>query len=225
MRPALLAGLLNYKEYSMKNRLLFLYSITLISLSSASLFAKGDETVEEKTASTSCPVGDSSCSAQVGGTGHKTAVIDCAGAGTECAAVINAVGDVVNVNVSSYPVKDLGIISQDKKAPITLPEEPGKTIYSITPTSGESAKKTIVILFDHTVPRPGSADFFKKVIKIYRQFKGDNPMNWTEVGMISSTEKKLGDVTVTFKTDGTAVYTDPTGKLHVFALGKIKLKS
>lgn len=50
-------------------------------------------------------------------------------------------------------------------------------------------------------------------------------MNWTEVGMISSTEKQLGDVTVTFKTDGTAAYTDPTGKLHVFALGKLKLKS
>ena len=108
---------------------------------------------------------------------------------------------------------------------LALPQETGKyLLYTITPTTGPAANRPIYILLKNIVPKGPLAG--KTVIKVYRQFQGDNPFQWTEAGTISSRAKTLGPAeNVIFKSDGTATWTDPQSKaVYIFALGKLKLE-
>ena len=158
--------------------------------------------------------------------GGKTAIADCAGEGSSCSAVVNAIGDVITFDALSMTPKFLGKITAEKTIEIDFPEKVNsKMLYSVIPSIGKSRGKLIFILLDHVQPKPGSKNEGKTDIKVYRQFMGDKPTQWTEVGEIVSTEKEIGKAPITFKPDGTAVAKEPgTGKIKVFALGVPKLK-
>lgn len=158
--------------------------------------------------------------------GGKTAITDCSGEQSNCSAVVNAIGDVIKFDALSMTPKFLGKITQEKTVDIDLPEKQNsKMLYSLIPSSGESAGKLIFVLFDNVTPKIGSRHEGKTDIKVYRQFMGDRPTQWTEVGEIITSEKELGKASVTIKPDGTATTKEPaTGKTKVFALGIAKLK-
>ncbi len=190
------------------------------------LLGKGDVQKEEKIALGACSGEDVSCKAEVAGAGGGVAIESCQGIGAQCEARITAVGQIMKLDATKEKVISWGKISKETKADITLPDKVGThTLYSIIPAIGEAQGKTVRILFDNTVQRPGSRTASKTVIRIYRQFAGNTPLEWEEVGRIISPYKKLESASVLFKPDGTASWTDPrTGKLFVFALGKLKLK-
>jgi len=156
----------------------------------------------------------------------KTAVVDCAGAASACTAVVNAVGDVISYDVTGETPKFLGKISQEKKISVDFPQVPGtKTLYSLVPGTGESQGKLIYVLFDNVIQRPGSKDFGKTVIKIYRQFTGEPATQWTEVGMLVTPTTAIPGEEITIQPDGTASWTrSTTGEVFIFALGRINLK-
>jgi hypothetical protein len=156
---------------------------------------------------------------------QKTAVATCGGPDSSCSAVVNAIGDVVNIDVSTLAVTALGQIGTDKTIDIELPDTVGtQKVYSLTPTQGESMGKRIYIVLDNIAQRPGSRLAGKTVVKMYRQFEGDKKNQWIEVGKIETPAKTLGSAPVTFKPDGTAVWTNPVTDMHVvFLIGKIHL--
>ncbi len=157
----------------------------------------------------------------------KTAVVSCGAETVECTAVVNAIGDPIEIDVSKYKVDDLGTITQEKqekKVTVTLPVEPGsQTVYSLTPSIGESKDKKIFIVFDNIKHRPGTRLFGKTQVKIYRRFADEKATQWIEAGKIEVHEKQLPypETPITVKPDGTAVWVNPkTNEPTVFQIGK-----
>ena len=62
-------------------------------------------------------------------------ITTCTGAGSTCNVTINAMGDVIELDVSTLPVEALGKIEQDKEINLTLPVKTGdRNVYSYIPT-------------------------------------------------------------------------------------------
>ena len=157
----------------------------------------------------------------------KTAVANCGAETIKCEAVVNAIGDQVEIDVSKYSVIDLGTITTEKTVDILLPKSVGmQTVYSLTPTTGESKGAKIFIVFDNLKQRPGTRLFGKTLVKIYRRFATEPKTSWIEVGSIVVNQKELPKPTtqVTLKPDGTATWIDPvTKEPTVFLVSKKNL--
>ncbi|MBA3751228.1 hypothetical protein H0X06_00285 [Candidatus Dependentiae bacterium] len=139
----------------------------------------------------------------------KTAVATCTQRDSKCAATVNAIGDVVTLDVSSMQAKDLGIIQDENKVTLELPKEKNeKKLYSLTPTTGESKDKKIFVLFDNKEQPTGTRLHGQTVIMAYRQFEGEKSNQWVEVGRISS-NVALDTAEVTLMPDGVAKVANP----------------
>ncbi len=137
---------------------------------------------------------------------------------------VNAIGDVVNIDVSKYPVKALGKITEEKLMTLALPEKEGeKVIYSFIPTVGDFAGQLVYVVFDYLVARPGSRIAGKSTVMLYRSLEGAKATQWTEIATITMLAKdvKLQPIEVTVKPDGTGVWIDPqTNKPEIFLIGR-----
>ncbi len=156
----------------------------------------------------------------------KTAVTTCGAEALECYAVVNAIGDPVEIDVSQLQVTKLGSITAERKVDITLPAKvETSTAYSLSPSTGDFKVKTVNIVFENIKQRPGTRLFGKTKIGVYRR-PADAPKAepWIEIGHIVVETKELtpeeAKTQVTFKADGTAVWTDPKTKAKkVFLTG------
>lgn len=123
----------------------------------------------------------------------------------ECKQVVNAIGQVVKMPLKDLKIQDLDLSKGQQD--LSLPVVPGaRTAYSFVPKEGELAGKTVVLAFDNVAQRPGTKDYGKMVVKMYRHAKGvDAQDEWTEVGDISI--EKLS-WPFTMKQDGTFMSQD-----------------
>ena len=165
--------------------------------------------------------------------GNKTVVVNCGDEALDCSGVINAIGDPMIIDTQAIGITDLGIIkgAADEKQEIVVPATEGsRTVYSLTPTAGESANEKINIVFDNIEQRPGTRLYGKTLIRVYRRFaKEADPAPWIEVGKIEVDTKKLAAaesiISVSIKPDGTATWLNPaTMKATAFQLGIKDLK-
>ncbi len=130
-----------------------------------------------------------------------------------CNVTINAIGDVVTVDIKGTPVVDLGTLSADEVKTLALPETPGThNVYSLTPSAGDLANTKIHLLVQNREQKRGTRRADKHIFKFSRQLPGDKPNQWVEVGdlEVKKTEKltewqfiadKSGELT-TFDTKG-----------------------
>jgi hypothetical protein len=103
----------------------------------------------------------------------------------ECKQVVNAIGETVKIPLSSLKIEklDLSQATQNLKIPVIAGS---KTAYSFITPGGDLAGKIIYLVFDNVAQRPGTKDFGKMVIKMYRHIKDvDKEESWTEVGNIA----------------------------------------
>jgi hypothetical protein len=157
----------------------------------------------------------------------KTGVATCTQKDSKCAVTINAVGDVVKLDVKTATATDLGTISAETKKTINLPKEGGSnTLYSLTPTEGESKGKKIYVVFENKVQPKGSRLFGQTVIMAYRQFEGEKSNQWVEVGRITS-NVPLESADVTLMPDGVAKVANPMNpeETIIFNVGKKDFKA
>ncbi len=155
-------------------------------------------------------------------TAPKTGVSTCTQKGSKCEVTINAVGDVVTLDVKTATAKDLGTISDEAKVTVELPKEGGTTkLYSLTPTAGESKDTKIYVLFKNNVQPKGSRLFGQTVIMAYRQFEGEKSNQWVEVGRITS-NVPLESAELTLTADGVAKAPNPSNPSEtlIFNVGK-----
>ncbi len=120
---------------------------------------------------------------------------------TKCRQVVNAIGDKVNIPLSQLKIQPLDLSQPDQD--LVLPVTAGtRTAYSFVPSQGyDLAGKTVYLVFDNVAQRPGTKDFGKMVIKMYRNVKNvDQEGSWTEVGNLN-----FGNLNMPFsvKPDGT----------------------
>jgi hypothetical protein len=157
----------------------------------------------------------------------KTGVATCTQKDSKCAVTINAVGDVVKLDVKTASATDLGTISAETKKTIALPKEGGSnTLYALTPTAGESKGKKIYVVFENKVQPKGSRLFGQTVIMAYRQFEGEKSNQWVEVGRITS-NVPLESADVTLMPDGVAKVANPMNpeETIIFNVGKKDFKA
>lgn len=134
----------------------------------------------------------------------------------DCKQVINAIGETVKIPLSELTIQplDLTQANQDLRIPLTVGT---RTAYSFVPSTGELAGKTIYLVFDNVVQRPGSQHFGKVIIKVYRHIKGvDAERTWLEVGNIS-----LENISLPFEVSSDATF--KTGQ-STFNLGRTLTK-
>jgi hypothetical protein len=136
----------------------------------------------------------------------------------------NAIGDVVDIDVSRYSVKFLGKVTVDKLVTLALPDTPGeKTVYSFVPAQGDFAGQLVYIVFDYIKPRPGTQIVGKTIVMVYRRIEGTKTTAWTEIANVKLTvpNVKLGSIDVTLKPDGTGVWFDTQEKKNqIFLIGR-----
>ncbi|MBA3751229.1 hypothetical protein H0X06_00290 [Candidatus Dependentiae bacterium] len=157
----------------------------------------------------------------------KTAVATCTQRNSKCAATVNAIGDVVTLDVKTLPAKDLGTITDEKKVTLELPKGKNeRKLYSLTPTSGESKYTKIFVLFDNKEQPTGTRLNGQTVIMAYRQFEKEKSNQWVEVGRISS-NVPLESAEVTLMPDGVAKVANPMKPTEsiLFNVGKKDFKS
>lgn len=157
---------------------------------------------------------------------HKKAILICGDQNIQCTvAILGAVGDPINIDVSKYKVTDLGKISSEKEVTVELPKDVGtQTVYSFTPTTGESKDRLIYFVFDNIKHRPGSRLFGTINIRMGRRFADEDPKKWVEVGNILAPKLETTKAVITIKPDGTAVWIDPNKEPRVFQIGKKNLR-
>ncbi len=190
----------------MKLLLSKLFSVMLLSAAGMSLYAAAGRDIKTDT-----KIGASTCTQK----------------DSKCAVTINAVGDVVTLDVKTTAAKDLGTINDETKVTLDLPKEAGSTkLYSLTPTTGESKDTKIYIAFVNRVQPKGSRLFGQTVIMAYRQFEGEKSNQWVEVGRISS-NVPLESAEVTLMADGVAKAADPMNPSEtiIFNVGKKNFKA
>ena len=140
-------------------------------------------------------------------------VTTCTGAHSNCNVTINAVGDVITVDVKNTPIKDLGTLSSEKVAELAMPKEPGThEVYSFTPSEGELTNTKIYLLVQNVEQARGTRRADMNVFKLSRQLPGNKPNEWTEVGdlEVKKTET-LTQMPFFIKKDGTMITFDTSG--------------
>ena len=142
-------------------------------------------------------------------TAVKTAVSTCTGRLSKCISKVNAIGDVVVMDVNEEDAEDLGTIEDETTVNFELPQEAGtQMLYSMTPTSGESSDTKIYLLFKNVEQAPGTRLAGKTVILVYRQFEGEDRDEWVEVGIVES-NVPLQSAEVTLMPDAVAKVANP----------------
>lgn len=164
----------------------------------------------------------------------KTAVQPC-GKEAVCDQVVNAIGDPITIEIPSDKIvsldKDMKL-TEERTFKVELPKEPGtQKAYSFTPTTGESKGQIVMVVFDNIQHKPGTRLFGKSQVKVYRRFADDPKSTWYELGKIEYAGLLNKDVSgpltadITVKTDGTAVWVNPTTKKpSVFLAGTKDLR-
>lgn len=161
---------------------------------------------------------------------NKKAAVQNCGEYSECNQyVLNAIGQSAKFTIPADKIVALGTITGDKEVTVILPKVPGtQTAYSFKPTSGNSRNQLVTVVFDNKVQLPGTRNFGKTEIKVYRRLAQDPTIKWTEIGNIlypGSIEKDYQgtyDAHITVKADGTAVYWNPTDKKPIIFLAGTK---
>ncbi len=111
----------------------------------------------------------------------------CVGGGSvDCKQVINA----VDVGKLTIPLKTLKIEPIDLSTGIVNVELPvgpgGRTAYSLVPSTGDSAGKTVHLVFENVPQRAGTKDYGKLMIKVYRHIQGiDIADQFSNIGSIT----------------------------------------
>lgn len=136
----------------------------------------------------------------------------------------NAIGDLFELDVSRYPVKFLGKISEEKALMLAMPAAQGEqVVYSFIPTTGDYAGQLVYIVFDYLKSRPGTPIAGKSTVMGYRRLQSAPATQWTEIATITFLAKnlKLEPISLTFKPDGTAVWINVNTKTpEVFLFGR-----
>lgn len=138
----------------------------------------------------------------------------CVGGGTiQCQQSINA----TDTGKLTIPVKSLNAQAIDLSKgtlDLNLPLVPGmKTAYKLVPSTGDSAGKTVYLVFENAVQAAGSKDYGKLIMKVYRHVEGVDIANqFANLGSISIKQLAL---TFDAKPDGTLSTQD-----EKFFLGK-----
>ncbi|MBA3751227.1 hypothetical protein H0X06_00280 [Candidatus Dependentiae bacterium] len=154
----------------------------------------------------------------------KAQVSTCTQGGPKCKVTVNAIGDVITLDVSSMQAQDLGTIQDEKKVTLELPKGKNeRKLYSLTPTTGESKGTKVFVLFDNKEQPTGTRLHGQTVIMAYRQFEGEKSNQWVEVGRISS-KVALESAEVTLMPDGVAKVANPKNPTEIilFNVGKKK---
>lgn len=158
--------------------------------------------------------------------GASTSVATCTARNSKCgsrAGRVNAIGDVVVMDVNEEDAQDLGTIEDETLVTFELPQEPGSDkLYSMTPTSGESSDTKIYLLFRNIEQAPGTRLAGKTVVLAYRHFEGQDSDEWVEVGRLITTEDLPEAAEVTLTPDAVAKVPNPMDpeETIVFEVGK-----
>lgn len=104
--------------------------------------------------------------------------------------LLNAVGDVVVIDLSKLPVKELGRITETKTVDIKMPADEGKEVLSFIPTvndnKGQLAGKKIWLAIYNQKQRPGSRLADRSVFIFYRHVEGEPKDSWTELARLTT---------------------------------------
>lgn len=133
------------------------------------------------------------------------AVSTCTGKNSNCSITINAIGDVVDVDVNDSLIVEFGKVTLDSVKNLSLPEIPGiHRIYSFIPSEGELAGTEIYLLVQNEEQRIGTRRAEKTVFTLSRLLADDKSTDWIKVGDIAVKKSDtLKVMPFLFEKDGT----------------------
>lgn len=144
----------------------------------------------------------------------KTIIVTCTGANAVCSPVMNAVGEVVEINPTRIKFNLLGKITETEPVTVRLPQEPGqRSAYKFIPTTGLAAGRTINVVLENVEQPVGTRKADLSVINVYTQRQGQPADKWTTVAELTNVFAPRA--TVSLKADGIVTVRDPRTKRPV----------
>jgi hypothetical protein len=144
----------------------------------------------------------------------QSQITTCTGKEAVCSPVMNAVGDVVEINPASVKFTTLGKITAAKPVTVKLPQTPGQRVgYKFTPTTGSAAGRNINVVLENVKQAAGTRRAGLSVINVYTQHEGQAANKWTTAAEL--TEIPAQQASVSLKADGTVTVSDPRTKRPV----------
>ena len=144
----------------------------------------------------------------------QSQITTCTGSEAVCSPIMNAVGDVVEIDTASLRFTNLGQIAARKPVTIRLPQQSGQRVaYKFTPTAGPAAGRSINVVLENVKQAAGTRRAGLSVINVYTQRQGQAANKWTTVAEL--TEIPVEQASVSLKADGTVTVTDPRTKKPV----------